>query len=330
MYLLWWKVGFERYTSFNHKLLTLYQKPKNISQPVVRNPSDRLDVLAVELVLANDEDKDLLYYCPGTLDALRQTQEALEEYQEENYQSQKVIIMDKTSALCQTIQSPRKGEEDVCTLVQGQALQCMIGPSQGLVYLSAKDVQRWNFLARYLRQCGLSKSVNGLVRQEKHITTIKFDHCVKISDLLSSHMNSFHFGRQSQLSHQMNFSYDVSYLIDIPSATDFELIIFLFVFLSLAYGGIHLAAWNFQFPSVTEQLVWKIACIIIMTTTATAMLSIPYFESNSLTFERWMITLLVLSILARTYLVVESFISLRHVPIGVFAALPWVQNIPHI
>ena len=37
-----------------------------------------------------------------------------------------------------------------------------------------------------------------------------------------------------------------------------------------------------------------------------------------------------LCILSRIYLVVELFTSLRNVPIGVFAALPWVQNIPHI
>ena len=34
--------------------------------------------------------------------------------------------------------------------------------------------------------------------------------------------------------------------------------------------------------------------------------------------------------LSRYYLVVEAFISLRHVPIGVYAAVPWVQAIPHV
>ena len=40
--------------------------------------------------------------------------------------------------------------------------------------------------------------------------------------------------------------------------------------------------------------------------------------------------LLILYALSRIYIVVESFISLRHVPIGVYAAIPWVQDIPHI
>lgn len=33
---------------------------------------------------------------------------------------------------------------------------------------------------------------------------------------------------------------------------------------------------------------------------------------------------------SRLYLVTESFLSLRHVPIGAYAAVPWVQNIPHV
>jgi hypothetical protein len=33
---------------------------------------------------------------------------------------------------------------------------------------------------------------------------------------------------------------------------------------------------------------------------------------------------------ARLYLVVESFISLRDVPAGVYATVPWAQYIPHI
>ena len=34
--------------------------------------------------------------------------------------------------------------------------------------------------------------------------------------------------------------------------------------------------------------------------------------------------------LSRVYLVVESFISLRHAPIGAYAAVPWVEAVPHI
>ena len=126
------------------------------------------------------------------------------------------------------------------------------------------------------------------------------------------------------------------------------------VILSLVYGGIHLAILDFAFASKTERSLWKVACIDIMATVPfqflfdlgrfsvvmTILLERPsarkmdiasyfffffFFLSNCLTNA-----LLVLYVLSRIYIVAESFISLRHVPIGVYAAVPWVQSIPHV
>ena len=36
------------------------------------------------------------------------------------------------------------------------------------------------------------------------------------------------------------------------------------------------------------------------------------------------------TVVARIFLVVESFVSLRHVPIGVYASVPWSDWLPHI
>ena len=121
------------------------------------------------------------------------------------------------------------------------------------------------------------------------------------------------------------------------------------VVLSLVYGCIHLATWNFAFASKTEHLLWKIACIDIMATVPTIVLCIRglfylryYLASLSRSFRRSKadlhryldyIVFCALSVpyaLSRIYIVVESFISLRHVPIGVYAAVPWVQAIPHV
>ena len=138
----------------------------------------------------------------------------------------------------------------------------------------------------------------------------------------------------------------------IATAVDFdenEKFLLILVILSLVYGGIHLATWNFAFPSKTEHLLWKIACIDIMATVPTIVLCIRglfylryYLASLSRSFRRSnpdlhkylvCIVLDALSVsyaLSRIYIVVESFISLRRVPIGVYAALPWVQAIPHV
>ena len=126
------------------------------------------------------------------------------------------------------------------------------------------------------------------------------------------------------------------------------------VLLSLVYGGVHLATWNFAFASKTEHLLWKIACIDIMATVpigvpcllgfdflilGIGMLARSIFRSATIeevdVFRQPLLlailyTFSVAYALSRIYLVAESFIGLRHVPIGVYAAVPWVQAIPHV
>ena len=131
---------------------------------------------------------------------------------------------------------------------------------------------------------------------------------------------------------------------------DYIEFLLILVILSLVYGGVHLATWNFSFASETEHLLWKIACIDIMAAVPVGVLWILVLDL--LTDSDWLslsdrkheiletssnflagigfYALLVFYALARIYIVVEVFISLRHVPIGVYAAVPWVQAIPHV
>ena len=131
--------------------------------------------------------------------------------------------------------------------------------------------------------------------------------------------------------------------------------------LTAAYGGIHLSAWNFEFPSRVKAVIWRTACFIIVGSS----FAIPVVPSWSSLYgyfvdpyqdprqdpeQDWktprgsklmgpliktvgfgLAGLLLLCYAAsRLYLVVESFLSLRQVPIGVYAAVPWVENIPHV
>ena len=83
--------------------------------------------------------------------------------------------------------------------------QCMIGPKDTLVYLSAKDVQRGNSLAKYLRQSNLPQAVEKLVRLEKRITDIDFDLCFTVADLPIHLDPTFCFKENGLISHQSNF-----------------------------------------------------------------------------------------------------------------------------
>jgi len=97
-----------------------------------------------------------------------------------------------------------------------------------------------------------------------------------------------------------------------------------------------------------ENLLWKIASIVIVTTLPILIglglglcilfekswLMFGYFfqlERKSKTTYTYIALLAILIYsLARAYIIVESFISLRRVPIGVYWTPAWLQMIPHV
>lgn len=123
--------------------------------------------------------------------------------------------------------------------------------------------------------------------------------------------------------------------------------------LPAVYGGIHLAVTSFEFPSAIESRLWLYSGLYIAIGLpiweVMAWLMVIY-ESTGVTdkllsclgadgLHKWFWTsmrgvlgraFLLIYTLARLYIIVESFISLRHVPIGVFLTPSWLQMIPHI
>lgn len=117
------------------------------------------------------------------------------------------------------------------------------------------------------------------------------------------------------------------------------------ILLPVVYGGIHLTAWDFTFPTDIEHLLWKAACLYIIVTFPLVVciallgvlilnhLDIPQYSStasmgDSLYYSIGVI-LLIGYIFARFYIVLEALISLRKAPIGVYWTPAWLQMIPH-
>ena len=125
------------------------------------------------------------------------------------------------------------------------------------------------------------------------------------------------------------------------------------------YGGIHLALWNYDFPTRVESRLWKISAVTLGSVPALfvplvllidAFGRAPFLPSPTdrlrNIFPRFCsgVTKMLVSgvpqilwpaaliyIFARIFIVVESFISLRHVPIGVYeGGLGWSKYIPHL
>ena len=370
MYGLWWKVSLEIPRKSIHRLIVLLKKPQDISEPAIQDTSDHLDLLAMLIVMSGShqygfcEGHDIIYYGKEILQRsppLSSSNERQVASHGSNNPMYEVKVV-STSPLSQAIKSFDRTKGQVVALLPGQALDCGIGPfpslNEKVTYLSAKDVLRWRNFSEWLdcynRQNPTKSTL--LSHFENQNQEYSLERC-KAIDLLytlrSEHAPATGEFKNTLRAHVPNLPGEGGISIgqfSEDAVIDFVLdnILFpiLLVALSLVYGGIHLTAWNFHFASKTEHLLWKIACIDIMGTIPIGLLSSflwliwspdhrTYFRRICFhlmeTCSRIIFTALaIFYTLSRVYIVVESFISLRHVPIGAFAAIPWVQDIPHV
>ena len=113
----------------------------------------------------------------------------------------------------------------------------------------------------------------------------------------------------------------------------------------VAYGAVHLAAWNFFFPTNAERIIWLVSSSTI------AFLSLTYMVEASTVAQSKMLSwfktpdrihtaasihsvILHLGgtsiyVLARLFLIAESLAGLRALPTTTYESVIW-QNFPHI
>ncbi|KAK8103228.1 hypothetical protein PG984_016374 [Apiospora sp. TS-2023a] len=103
-----------------------------------------------------------------------------------------------------------------------------------------------------------------------------------------------------------------------------KITLFTIIPLSMIYGGLHCTAWVFHFPSQLEELfVVAALCLILM-------MVLP-FEVCGIDFVELILAAAgICFVVPRTFLVVESFISLRSLPVGAYIMPGWLQMIPHL
>jgi hypothetical protein len=120
-------------------------------------------------------------------------------------------------------------------------------------------------------------------------------------------------------------------------------LLFLTAVITSIFGACHLIGWDFLYPSSVEQLLWRIASICCVTIPFFVMflgLSIDNDDDDDDDFwpPEWsvkylrntsILTLIFLYVLARVYLLVAIFISLRSVPAGVYQTVNWSLYFPH-
>ena len=231
-----------------------------------------------------------------------------------------------------------------CSLISGQALQCGVGPAMRVhslwgtheenrdgghlqMSLTSRDIRRWTLAARASRRIG-----EELYR-----------------DMPKGSVNYFTFYNHSVFLDRKGLQ--AGFYSYFRAWASGGLIAALTI--CMFYGAAHATAWDFIFPTDIERLLWRIACVdtIAGVISLLAFFSIVVFyheHGHKLLLrsffarERGLMPLLyrlivlvgVINfpfwILSRLYIIIETFISLRHVQLGVYQTVEWTDYIPHI
>ena len=120
---------------------------------------------------------------------------------------------------------------------------------------------------------------------------------------------------------------------------------------SVIYVGIHLAAWDFPFPTPIEQLLWRVAALSIAGTIMIYVLACwpgnylgarmlgradaKYALQQAKLLPRWVanclhVPVLIIYMLCRSYIIVEGFANLRRLPPTEYASVKWWGFLPHL
>ena len=105
--------------------------------------------------------------------------------------------------------------------------------------------------------------------------------------------------------------------------------------------AIHCVAWSFQFPSHTEQLLWRIASLSITCSPTVVFFAVlggsllmeP--DGNFKNVHNWLfgpisLALPILYILSQVALLAIALMSLRSLPPGAYETVHWIIFIPHL
>ena len=118
---------------------------------------------------------------------------------------------------------------------------------------------------------------------------------------------------------------------------------------NLCYGAFHLAAWNDHFPSTAEKWLWRVSAAYIAFCGGFWVIlnsAVSKWARLNTFWEKWMdgeksllqsltlgATVIVCGLsltLARLYVVVEAFMSIRQLPIEAYRTPQWTDVFPHL
>ena len=255
----------------------------------------------------------------------------------------RVVVHTETSGYDYSLEPSLHGPA-ACSLISGQALECGVGPAMSVhnlwgaqeeqhhggrlqISLTSRDVRRWTLAVRASRRIG-----EELYR-----------------DSPKGSVNYFTFYAHSVFLDRKGLQ--AGFYAYFCAWASGGLIAALTI--CMFYGAAHATAWGFVFPTNVERLLWRISCVdtIAGVISLLAFFSIVVFHhehGHKLLLKsffsrepgimpllyRLVIVIGVINfpfwILARIYIIIETFISLRYVQLGVYLTVEWTDYIPHL
>ena len=90
----------------------------------------------------------------------------------------------------------------------------------------------------------------------------------------------------------------------------------------VCFGAIHCISWNFSFLTHTELLMWRASCVAIT--------AVPIYISLGYCWAFFLLSGVLLYIIARAVTLVLAFTSLRDLPPGAYETVHWTTFMPHV
>ena len=106
----------------------------------------------------------------------------------------------------------------------------------------------------------------------------------------------------------------------------------------MVFGAVHCIAWNFTFPTHTEQVLWRMASLLMAAMPCFALAAIVYLYlasggatvPHAAALIRASFAIAFLYVNCRLIVMVLMLLSLRSLPAGVYDEVCWTSLIPHV
>jgi hypothetical protein len=128
------------------------------------------------------------------------------------------------------------------------------------------------------------------------------------------------------LDHALDFDYSLGGMSDGALLTTTSL-------LCAVFGGIHCLAWGYAYASGTEAWLWRTTSVLIIVLPL-ALVILTLLQPGDDFYHRHvedplLLSLFILYVLSRIYMIVECFLAFRDAPVGIYRKVSWTAHLGH-